>query len=220
MMPLIFKTMKLYSFSLYHLRKIFFAVVAVCMTLAGTALLSSCAHLRAGSPSEDFTVYITNTKKITLMQPACMSGSVDELQLLNGKYGITKFSMQTWVQSDSEKMNMELMNELGTGIGQVFYDGRTIQAESPFFPKNMKAAYIVADFQFCFYDAEKIRELLSASGLSFDERTETDENGGERTVRTIRDGDKIIEQITKTKKTSSLKNNLRGYEYILQTVEK
>jgi hypothetical protein len=211
MMPLIFKTMKLYSFSLYHLRKIFLAVVAVCMPLAGTALLSSCAHLRVSSPSQDFTVYITNTKKITLMQPACMSGSIDELQLLNGKYGITKFSMQAWVQSDSEKMNMELMNELGTGIGQ---------ADSPFFPKNMKAAYIVADFQFCFYDAEKIRELLSVSGLSFDERKEADGNGGERTVRTIRDGDKIIEQITKTKKTSSLKNNLRGYEYILQTVER
>lgn len=194
--------------------------VSICMASVQGALLSSCAHLRADSPSAEFTVYITNAKKITLMQPDCMNGSIDELQLLNGRYGITKFSMQAWVQSDSQKMNMELMNELGTGIGQVFYDGKNIQAESAFFPKNMKAAYIVADFQFCFYDAQKIREQLSASGLSFDERTEYDENGVERTVRTIRDGDKTIEQITKTKNTSTLKNILRGYEYVLQTVDK
>ncbi len=155
-------------------------------------------------------VYITNSKKIILLLPEYNAVEVDSIQLLNGSFGDTEFSLMSYTQIDSTGISLSLMNDFGTDMGNVFYDGEKVVFDSAYFPKQLPGEYIIADIQNAFYDAAVLKCNYEKSGLIFEE--EKNENS---TIRKIIDKKKIIEEIRIEEKSVSINNYLRNYKYVL-----
>jgi len=102
---------------------------------------------------------------------------------------------------------MSLVNELGAPMGELSYHNGLVSFSSPVFPSSLKPEYIVADFQFCFYNIFALRQALENCGLLL----ETTENS-----RRIIQGDNVIIEIEKNQNTVRLVNHLRGYAYTLE----
>ena len=155
-------------------------------------------------------VYITNSKKIMLLLPEYNTVEVDSIQLLNGSFGDTEFSLMSYTQIDSTGISLSLMNDFGTDMGNVFYDGEKVVFDSAYFPKQLPGEYIIADIQNAFYDSAVLKSNYEKSGLTFEE--EKNENS---TIRKIIDKKKVIEEIRIEEKSVSINNYLRNYKYVL-----
>ena len=190
-------------------------------------LFFSCA---SGKFESDFSpVYVTNTSKYAILPTGAMHGSLDALQKMTAQFGKdNSFDFDVYVISDSTQLSMTILNEFGTTMASLFYDGTALDFDSAIFPKNLKAEYIVADFQFCLYEEEDLKSALSLIGVDFEVSTENGANGTIET-RTLTKKGKPISKITRTfanesKDLQGLKsihyeNSLRGYSYILNGVE-
>lgn len=170
----------------------------------------SCASVnnKTGSLS---SVYVTNTKKIELLSPDNFEKNIDSLQLLNASFGKQTFSLLAFINIDNNGIFISLMNDLGTDMGNLSYNGESVFFDSSLFPKALKAEYIVADIQYAFYKSEAIEQMMSKVGLSFVVARE-----GQSEIRKIFDKEKCIAEITKTERECKIINYLRGYEYVLQ----
>ncbi len=200
-------------------------------------LLTSCAGLRhtggvpadgggrtAASPSKTSAVFITDRKTIELLPPSCMAGSMDQLQLFTGRYGTQSFSFQTYTRADAEGISMTLLNELGLEIGRLSYTKDGCNLQSAYLPDNIRAEYMLLDFQNCCYDADVLRERYAAAGLRFERSADAH---GER--RRIYDGRTLIEDIMISEARSdvagrkapsiTVTNHLRSYRYELESLE-
>ena len=104
----------------------------------------SCASVnnKTGSLS---SVYVTNTKKIELLSPDNVEKNIDSLQLLNASFGKQTFSLLAFIEVDNNGIFISLMNDLGTDMGNLSYNGESVFFDSSLFPKALKAEYIVAD---------------------------------------------------------------------------
>ena len=166
-------------------------------------------------------VYITNTKKVNLLPPAAAGGVFEGLQLLNGSFGDNSFSLMSYSQIDAQGISLSLMNDFGTDMGNVFYDGDKVIFDSAFFPKNLPGEYIVCDIQNAYYDEAALRENYEKAGLEFEVWNGSGYNqaAGVSETRLIKDGKKLIEEISIIDDTVTIKNFLRGYEYKLTKLE-
>ncbi len=170
----------------------------------------SCASAKTAEPSLN-PVYVTNTKKINLLPPKDMSGEIDSMQLLNGKFGKESFSLLAYIHADQNEIFLSLLNDFGTDMGNLVYDGISAEFDSAVFPSALKAEYIIADIQYAFYDTQKIAENLGKSKLGF-----AVISGGDGTeIRRITNGTKLIAEIEKKNGSVRITNFLRGYEYNL-----
>ena len=124
---------------------------------------------------------------------------------------------------------MTILNEFGSTMASLFYDGVSLDFDSAVFPENFKSEYIVADFQFCLYDAGEIKSALKKIGLDFDVSTACGADGDSVESRILSKKDKRISKITKTYgkneksgkeelKSILYENFLRGYSYTLSGV--
>ncbi len=167
------------------------------------------------------SVYVTNTKKVNLLQPAAAGGVFEGLQLLNGSFGNSSFSLMSYSQIDAQGISLSLMNDFGTDMGNVFYDGDKVIFDSAYFPKNLPGEYIICDIQNAFYEKAALRENYENAGLEFEVWNGSDEiqAAGVSETRLIKDGKKLIEEIVIKKDTVKIKNYLRGYEYSLTKLE-
>ena len=198
-------------------------------------LFLSCASLNQKNSSKQETsgeadaldsqyfVYVTNRHKVPLLLPCDMSGTVETYQVMEGLYGSQHFSMLLYFFADQNEMQLSLLNDFGTDMGSLSYDGREVRFESAMFPKNLKAEYIVCDIQNAYYDSAALEANYKNAGLSFETLTTMNETGGTEEVRRIFDEKKLVEEITVKNEiegqTISIKNYLRGYEYKLTKVE-
>lgn len=184
-------------------------------------------------------IYITNTKKVRLLMPAASCGAFEGLQLLNGSFGASSFTLLSYTQIDASGISLSLMNDFGTDMGNVFFDGRQVIFDSAYFPKALPGEYIVCDIQNAYYDANAVRKNLEGAGLKFEVTnvaagTPEESAGADGIaagtgtsadlpepfeIRKILDGKKVIEEITILKNTIKIKNYLRGYEYNLTLIE-
>ena len=164
-------------------------------------------------------VYITNTKKVNLLQPAAAGEVSEELQLLNGSFGKNSFSLMSYTQIDAQGISLSLMNDFGTDMGNVFYDGVQVIFDSAFFPKNLPGEYIICDIQNAYYDTAALQENYETAGLRLEVWPAAVDEAGVQEIRCIYDGKKLIEEITILKNTITIKNYLRGYEYNLTKLE-
>ena len=143
-------------------------------------------------------------------------------------FGGQVFDFNVYVISDSEKLSMTILNEFGTTLGNLFYNGSLLDFESTVFPKNLKAEYIVADFQLCLYQFDNLKTELSKIGLEFENTLEYETDGTCIETRILRQKNKMVSKITKnfitdsvsaenTKMLKSIRyeNFLRGYSYTL-----
>ena len=164
-------------------------------------------------------VYITNTKKINLLLPEYAGQVFEGLQLLNGSFGSTRFNLMSYTQIDSHGVSLSLMNDFGTDMGNLFYDGNKVIFDSAYFPKALPGEYIVCDIQNAYYDSAALEENYKNAGLIFEETMILWETGTPEDIRKIYDGKKLIEEISIHDGTVKIKNYLRGYEYELTKLE-
>lgn len=185
------------------------------------SLFFSCASNKVQPVGNLNPVYVTNTKAVNLLPPSTRTVPVDQIQLLNGRFGTQEFTLITYFQLDSNGIFITLLNDFGTDMGSASYDGNTVQFDSPVFPKNMKAEYIIADIQNAYYDFEELKANFEKSGLIFEEKIITSGDNGDRphVTRLIKNNKKVIEEITISEKSIRIQNYLRGYEYNLTQAE-
>ncbi len=168
-------------------------------------------------------VYVTNSKKISLLSPSSMEGEKTCLQSLEGSFGQKTFSLLCYLQLDSKGIFVSLMNEFGSGMGELSFDGSSVSFSSSVFPKKLKAEYIVSDFQFAYYKSRDLEETFSKAGLKFVENQE--EICGIEGVAEVRrifedqKCEKCIEKIVKQGKVIIIENYLRNYSYVLTEEE-
>lgn len=159
-------------------------------------------------------VYVTNSKAMYLLPLQDMDGEIDSYQLLNGRFGDTKFTLVCYMICNDREISIDLLNDFGTDMGNLRYDGNVVNFTSAVFPENLKAEYILLDIQNAYYRTEALQKVYTALGLEFEEEIK------EKTViRKIKKGKKIIEVITKNGNSVKIQNNLRGYEYNLMEGE-
>jgi hypothetical protein len=138
------------------------------------------------------------------------------LQQIAGSYGGQEFLMNAWVQADESGINMSFFNSLGAGLGELSYSEGALSFSSPVFPPSLKAEYIVADFQFCFYRVDVLSRALKASGLILSAGRDEAGDGEYREFRRIFRGSALIIEIEKTPLRIRYTNHLRGYAYTLE----
>lgn len=155
-------------------------------------------------------IYVTNMKQINLLPTAALASDIDTMMQLNGQFGDQNFTVLVYVQADDTVIYMSLMNDFGTEMGELVYDGASVAFDSALFPPELPTEYIINDFQNAFYKPEEITANLNASKLKFE--VEKIENGE---IRRVLDGKKIIEEITIKDDTVQVKNLLRGYKFDL-----
>ena len=180
--------------------------------ILSASVFTSCATVKKLPGLEK--IYVTNTKQINLLPTEYIAQPLDSIMQLNITFEENSFSVLTYIQADENILFMELMNDFMISMGTLEYDGSSIQFDCAAFPSSLKPEYIINDFQNAYYSAEELKKNLNASRLAFEELTE-----GEVTKRFVKDNSKVIEEITITAESVTLKNYLRNYEYTLFSAE-
>ena len=160
-------------------------------------------------------VYVTNSRKISLLLPEYAESAADALQLLTGSFGKNSFSLLVYSQIDSNGINLSLFNDFGTDMGSLFYDGSQVSFESAFFPDSLPAEYILLDIQNVYYKADALRANYADAKLNFE--VAPAEDGTE--IRRIFSGKKLVEEIRIGQGSARIENFLRGYSFSLTLAE-
>ena len=174
-------------------------------------LISSCKSTRAVQNTELRPVYVTNSKKINLLPPENTTVELDILQQFNGTFGDTDFSMLSFSQIDKSEISLSLINDFGTDMGHLYYDGDHVSFKSAYLPSKLPGEYIVAEIQNAYYDEKVLQENYSKAGLKFECETPG--------LRKIYDGKKLIEEIFISDDKVKIINYLRGYSFELINAE-
>ena len=186
------------------------AVIALLILLFLYASCATTGQKATGKAS----VFITDSKSVSVLPPRYMDGILDELQLFSGSFGEGTFSSLAYIRADQGGIDITLLNEMGLDMGKLSYDGTDISFSSPYFPKEIKAAYIVMDIQHAYYSVSALEKVYEDTGLAF---VCGKVDGKE--VRRVLDGDAIIEEVVKDGETVTITNFLRGYQYKLRKVD-
>ena len=80
----------------------------ILILLSTSIFLISCSTKKSIQKSEINPVYITNTKKFYLLSPENIQGNVDKVQLLQGSFGDNSFSINSYLQADSNGIFLSL----------------------------------------------------------------------------------------------------------------
>ena len=183
-------------------------------------------------------VYITNSKKIKLLKNSEFHGNFDRIQSILGNFGTQTFEFLGNLQIDSNSLRLTILSPMGTDLGAISFDEKGVVLDSAYFPKNLKAEYIICDIQNAYFPAESLYENYKKAGLSFTEEIKNSSenekklpNDGEilensqnliekkQIIRKIYDKNKIIEEIVISQNEIKISNKLRNYEYILINLE-
>ena len=183
------------------IRKIVFCL-SLCFVIAG---FNSCTSSKLNK------VYVTNTKKVPLLAPSSMNGSVECYEYFSGSFGEQSFAVTCYLTSDNEGMNILMLNDFGVQMGMIYYDGEAAGIESSILPDNFKSEYILLDIQNAYYDAEELKNHYKQYKLDFTKEVLSD--GTE--VRKVFSKKDLIEEIRIFEKNIFIKNYLRGYSYEL-----
>lgn len=183
--------------------------LGLCFLLSVVCFLASCA-----TSSHLNKVYVTNSSRVDLLSPSAILQKIDEYQYFEGEFGEKSFSALLYLQADSQRIQILLLNEFGIEAGSIFYDGETAELESDFFPKNLKCEYIILDLQNAYADSDALKNHYEKYNLDFEE-----EFSDEKKLRKISKEGETIEEITITENQIVIKNVLRNYKYTLTKAE-
>lgn len=156
-------------------------------------------------------VYVTNTKQINILPPSYIQTEVDGQCYLVITFQDTSFGMLSYIQADKECLYINLMNDFGTEMGELYYDGDSVSLDCSLIPEALKGEYIVNDLQYALYDIEAVTKNLKASKLSF--KVQRTESGCEE--RFVYNGDKLIEKVIINETGYEIINYLREYQYTI-----
>jgi len=169
--------------------------------------LCCCSCTTNTTGEKQLSVYLTGSSKYILLPPENIENSLDMAQQISASYKGMKFFLNAWVKADETGIDMVLLNELGTRMGELSYWNGRISFSSPMAPSTLKPEYIVADFQLCFYNTAALRQALNDCGLSFEDTGNS---------RRIFKGKTILIEVEKDRNTVTLVNHRRGYTYTLE----
>ena len=159
-------------------------------------------------PGGDYPfVYLTNTVKFMLLPTSGIGKPVDMPQRISASFRDHNMSMLAWVKADETIIALTLLNEMGTTVGELLYSDGAVSFSSKMLPASVKPEYIVADFQFCFYNEALIASALESCGLSLEI---------DGAAYRIFNGKDMIYEIIKNPDAVVLTNHLRGYTYTLE----
>ena len=186
--------------------KIKFLAVAILLSfLCGFLGFSSCV---SGAKSrERLHAYLTDTSRYVLLPTTDIGKSIDMPQSISASFGGQDLFLVAWVKADETVLEMTLLNEMGTNIGELSYSDETLSFSSAVFPASVRPEYIVADFQLCFYNTVSIARALKDCGMNMEISGIT---------RRIFKGNDLIYEITNNSEAVRLTNHLRGYTYTLE----
>jgi hypothetical protein len=163
----------------------------------------------SGASARDYRpfAWLTDSSKYILLPPAYIENSMDIFQLVSVSFMGQDYFLNAWVKADETGIDMTLINELGANMGEISYRDGAVSFSSPVFPQSVRAEYIIADFQFCFYSTAALARALKDCGLSFEDTG---------SVRRILRGKTVIVEIEKNQNAVRLVNHLRGYTYTIE----
>lgn len=180
-------------------------IIFFLLTVMGVICLCSCLS----KPVRELRpfVWLTNSSQFILLQSENIEKPLDGLQLISASFGGQNYQVLTLVKADENGINMILLNEMGTSMGELVYNNDVLTFSSAVFPRSFRPEYIVADFQLCFYKADVLAEALRDAGLSFEQTDNT---------RRVLDGSTVIIEIVFAYNKIIFNNYLRGYMYALE----
>lgn len=169
-------------------------------------------------------VYYSDTRSVELLPTAAMTEPIDMPQHIAGNFtkpdGSTdSFEADSWVRANDSILSITMFTGFGTTLGEITYERDSVKAESSVLDvTKMKAEYLVADFQVCFYPFAALKENFEKAGFIFVESRDGVASDGEVSaagdyVRTLKEGDRVILVATKKAREISLVNELRKYSY-------
>ena len=185
------------------------------LVLAGCMLCVAClvsCHRALVTPDSN-PVYYSDSKYIQLLPTKAVSGPIDGAQRFEGTFGKTAFSGQVWVLANDTILSITFFNDFGTTIAELTYANDSVAfASSVLDVEKVKAEYILADYQACFYPFEVLKENFEKSGFEFREQLNLagDSNSFERVLS--ENGNEIL-RITRKANEIDLVNTLRHYKY-------
>ncbi len=168
-------------------------------------------------------VYYSDSRSVELLPTAAMTDPIDMPQHIAGSFtkpdGSTdSFEADSWVRANDSILSITMFTGFGTTLGEITYERDSVKAESSVLDvTKMKAEYLVADFQVCFYPFAALKENFEKAGFTFVEARDASADGEVSAagdyVRTLKEGDRVILVATKKAREVSLVNELRKYSY-------
>jgi len=190
--------------------------VRFCFTLIAcfcSCLLLAGCHKSLVKPGSA-PVFYSDSRSVELLPTTAMKTPMDMPQHLEGTFikadgSETHFDGDTWVRANDSILTVILFGGFGTTIAELTYVGDSVSFESSVMDVNkMKAEYVLADLQVCFYPFEALKENFEQSGFGFSE-----EKNGDDFVRTLSESGKTILKVEKKGSEINLVNELRRYKY-------
>lgn len=180
---------------------------------AAAFLLMACSSVKAPQSLLN-KVYITNTKSVYPLPPSSIPRDSGDCWYFQGQFNNSSLNAVLYMEQADNEIQLLLLNEMGLEAAEIHFTSTKCTIESPFLPEKLKGEYIVLDFQNAFAPLNMLENHYKKSGLTFtEEKTENSK------VRKLYSGKKLIEEITETKKTVTIKNYYRKYTYILTLPE-
>jgi len=155
-------------------------------------------------------VYLTDTTYVNILPPSVATVNLQMFQQVVGSYSGQNFQMDAFLILNQDEINVTLMNSFGTTMGTLLYTPSTMEFQTALFPASIKPAYIIFDFQLCFYPVEELKRELEDSGLSLNLTKDDSQE-----LREIRDKDRLIISILKENEKIQYVNNERNYSYTI-----
>lgn len=190
------------------MKKIFGKIICAVSVLCTSVMLSSCVTVRkVGNLNK---VYVTNTKQINILPPSELVEDIDALVYLSLSFNGSSFGLPTYLQADKECIYISIMNDFGTEMGSLYYDGVSVDMDCAMMPPELKGEYIINDLQYALYNVDSVKRNLALSKLEL--RVEQNDVVE---LRKVYSGSNLIETVSIQDHCIVITNHLRGYEYSL-----
>jgi len=176
-------------------------------------LLVAC-HKAVVKPNSTAPVYYSDDRFVQLLPTQAMTANIDMAQRLEGHFAkavgdTNSFSGDTWVRANDTILSIHLFSGFGTTIAELTYANDSVSLSSSFIDgEKMKAEYVLADFQICFYPFEALKKNFEQSGFEFKEVVQ-----GSDFERTLLENGTVILTAKKSGSEIDLVNQLRKYRY-------
>ncbi|MCL2294654.1 MAG: DUF3261 domain-containing protein [Spirochaetes bacterium] len=178
------------------------------LIMIGSICLTSCASKPNARQARTF-VNLTHDSFFFLLPLEGIERPMDMTQRVTASFGFGErnFTFNAHVRADETKIKKTFSNELGENMGELLYSGGKISFQSPLFPRRFRPEYMIADFQYCFYDPLLLRQALEDGGHTLEIQGN---------FRRIFHGEDLIIEIERTERMVRLQNHLRGYSYTIE----
>ena len=181
--------------------------------LACVLLLVGCS--RSNVKPGTAPVYYSDSRSVALLPTTAMTEKLDMPQHLRGEFtqqdgSMKSFEGDSWVRANDSVLSIMLFSGFGTTIAEITYGKDSLHFESSVMDvEKMKAEYVLADFQVCFYPYKALKDNFEAAGFVFEETRGIALDF----VRTLKDGNTLVLTAQRKGKEITLVNSLRHYSY-------